>query len=151
MMMSQKNFYRDWPKETYQKSSGDQPTSFCRPRVSASARLVTNAPVHFTGFQVADAQLRQVARIALINLLHGKIRVIHLVLPCRHVFRIVGRGSNHWTSLSHAHAEFPRGGLINRVAEAMRQACEFQPTTKQSNPRNPPPPARTHTPHPLTQ
>src|SRR5260370_8310452 len=98
MMMSQKNFYRDWPKETYHKSSGDQPASFCRPRVSASARLVTNAPVHFTGFQVADAQLRQVARIALINLLHGKIRVIHLVLPSLHAFPNIVRGLTHSTA-----------------------------------------------------
>src|SRR5260370_37167377 len=122
MMMSQKNFYRDWPKETYHKSSGDQPASFCRPRVSASARLVTNPPVHFSRFQVADAQLRQVARIALINLLHGKVRVVHLVLPCRHVLRIVGRGSNHWTSLSNAHAEFPRGGLLISLTEPIPEA-----------------------------
>src|SRR6266704_5490289 len=125
MMMSQKNFYRDWPKETYHKSSGDQPASFYRPPVSSNWRFVTNPSVHFTGFQIADAQLRQVARIALRNLLHGKIRVIHLVLPCRHVLRIVGRGSNHRTSLSNAHAEFPRGGLIICVAEAMRDACAF--------------------------
>src|SRR5260370_24451023 len=125
MMMSQKNFYRDWSKETYRNFSQHLACFLPCPPVSSTWRFVTNAPVHSSRFQVADAQLRQVARIALINLLHGKVRVVHLVLPCRHVLRIVGRGSNHWTSLSNAHAEFPRGGLIIRVAEAMRDACAF--------------------------
>src|ERR1700687_3236036 len=59
------------------------------PSVSATAWLISNPPVSLPGFQVADAQLRQVAGIALIDLLKRKIVVPHLVLPRFHVFGIV--------------------------------------------------------------
>src|SRR5713226_5790308 len=86
------------------------------------AWFVPDSAVDFPRFQVADAQSRQILLIALIYLLHGKIRVIKLILPCRHAFRIIRRGSDHRTSLSNAHAEFPRGWLIICVAEATSDA-----------------------------
>src|SRR5437660_9724994 len=79
-------------------------------------------PVGLACFHVTDAQLRQVDRIALINLLQRKVRVIYFVLPRRHVFRIIRRGSDDRASLPNPHAKFLRGRLIVRVAEAMADA-----------------------------
>src|SRR5712692_3739203 len=111
-----------WAEETYHRFGGEPACLLQTLSVSASGRFVANSPVGFPGLQVADAQFRQILLVALINLLHGQIRVIHLVLPRCHILGVIRRGSDHRTSLSNAHAEFPRGGLIICIAEAMPDA-----------------------------
>src|SRR5437667_3094646 len=119
---------RAWPKETYHKFSEPPACSFARPSLR-SRRFDSHPSVRLARLQVADAQLRQIARVALINLFHGKVRVVHFVLSRGHIFGIIGRGGDHRTSLLNAHAEFPGGRLIIRIAETMADAAALDGMT----------------------
>src|SRR5882724_2597910 len=63
--------------ETYHKFNGDLACFLPLPSVSARGRFVTKSAIGFARLQIPDAQLRQVAGIALINLLHRQILVTH--------------------------------------------------------------------------
>src|SRR5712691_13359570 len=98
-------------------------------------RLVSDLPADFAAWQVADAKLRQIVGVALIDLLQRKVRVFEFELAGRHIFRVICRGSSHRTSLSNAHPELSRGRLVIRVAEAMPDARALYRVPDEGNPR----------------
>src|SRR5580704_1715087 len=85
-------------------------------------RFVADAPVLLAGFQGADAQLRQVAGIALIDLLERKILTLNFMLPRFHLFRIIGGGRGYVTAGAHTNPELSGRRFIVGVIEAMSDA-----------------------------
>src|SRR5260370_3143995 len=80
--------------------------------VALRRRLDSHSSIRLARFQVSYAKLRQVALVALINLLQREIRVIDFVLPRHHVFRVIRPVTNSQASLLNAQPEFPPSGLI---------------------------------------
>src|SRR5215831_5927782 len=85
--------------------------------------LVGEPAIDFTCGKVADAQLREIIRIALINLFHRKVRLLHLVLAGRHAFGFIYISAHDRAALLHANAKFAGRWLVVFITEAMTDAC----------------------------
>src|SRR3974390_1277054 len=84
--------------------------------------VVAQAAVFLVFGKIANTDLGEVARVALVDLLEGQIFLLHVVRAGLHVFAVVDRSSDDRTPLLHTKAELPGGRLVVRDQPALTDA-----------------------------
>ena len=85
--------------------------------------MVAQATVFLASLEIANAQLGQIGRIALIDLLHWQVAIFYIVIAKLQIFRFVhSRGDYSAAFFYDPNPEFQCGGFVVRIEEAVLYA-----------------------------